>query len=225
MKENISVEQHVYNTLKSGILSRKLAPGSQLVEIPISEKLKISRTPVRNAIRKLAADGLVTIIPNKGAFVVNPTKTEVKQAYHLRKDLELIAVRLAIHLLLPGDFERLHQSLTNEVQALEQKSLTDYLEANKNFHMIIAEKSGNKFLIEFIERLINETNIYLILFDTFFEEHSYVPTSTIEHKDILFQLEQKDLIKVEELLHAHFENSIKSLAIQGKGYQTVENLF
>ena len=225
MKEKISVEQHVYNTLKSGILSRKLAPGSQLVEISISEQLGISRTPVRNAIRRLSIEGLVTIFPNKGAFVINPAKKEIEQAYNLRRDLELIAVKQAIKLLLPEDFERLRQSLDDEEIALKEKNLINYLEANKVFHMVIAEKSGNKFLTEFIERLINETNIYLILFDKFFEDQSYTPTGPIEHKKILFQLQQKELTKTETLLHLHYDNSIKNLAVQSKEYKTAEDLF
>jgi DNA-binding GntR family transcriptional regulator len=225
MEKKLSAEQFVYNTLSSAILSRRLAPGSQLVEIPISEKLKISRTPIRNAIRKLASERLVNIIPNKGAFVVNPSIDEIKQAYRLRQELEIIAAKQSIHHLDTDDYNRMKNYLNEEDRALEDRDLKRYLQANKNFHMVISEKSGNKFLNEFIERLIDETMIYLILFDSFFEGTSAIPNGPTEHKQIVSALKQKDLKKVENILKLHYENSIKSLSLQDKSYQSLEELF
>ncbi len=220
-----SVEQFVYDTLKSAILSRQLAPGNQLVEIPISKQLNISRTPVRNAIRKLAKERLVDIIPNKGAFVVNPSKEEIEQAYELRRELEIIAAKKAVYALLPEDFALMNQYLNDEAQALESKNLVAYLEANKNFHMAITQKCGNKFLIEYIEKLMNETNIYLILFDTFFEELSSTAHGPVEHQLIIASLQAKDLQKLEDILNRHYKNAIDSLAIQKKEYKSVQELF
>lgn len=225
MAKKQSVEQFVYNTLKSSILTRKLAPGTQLVEIPISEQLNISRTPVRNAIRKLAREQLVNIIPNKGAFVVNPSKEEIEQAYELRSELEIMAAKKSVHMLLPEDFTRMNRYLEDELEALENKNLVDYLEANKNFHLTIIEKCGNKFLIEFIEKLMNETQIYLILFDTFFEELPSPAHGPEEHKLIVSYLQKQDLGNLENILNRHYKNAIASLAIQPREYKSVQDLF
>jgi len=225
MTRKQSVEQLIYNTLKTAILSRKLAPGNQLVETAISNQLNVSRTPIRNAIRKLSGEGLVNNIPNKGAFVVNPTRDEIIQAYNLRKELEIIAVKDAITFLTESDFERMEQSIKNEDIALENKCLVDYLDSNKEFHMVIAERSENKYLLEFIEKLINQTNIYLILFDSFFEELSTTPKSPIGHALIISLLKKKDLPSLKETLSAHYEFAIESLALNEREYQNVDDLF
>jgi DNA-binding GntR family transcriptional regulator len=90
--KKVSMEENVYNHIKKAILARKLAPGKQLVENNLSNSLGVSRTPIRNAIKRLSIEGLVDIIPNRGAFVTNPTKEEMIQAYELRAKLEYIAV-------------------------------------------------------------------------------------------------------------------------------------
>src|SRR4051812_18027307 len=102
--KKVSVEQQVYDQIKLAILARKLAPGKQLVEFNISNTLGVSRTPIRNAIKKLSLEGLVDIIPNRGAFVTSPSKNEVIQAYELRSNLEYLAASKAMDSMTEADF-------------------------------------------------------------------------------------------------------------------------
>ncbi len=219
-----SIKQTVYRKLKESILTRKLAPGKQLIESTISEKLNVSRTPIRNAIDLLAEEGLIELIPNRGAFVINPTQDEVLQAYTLRKELEILAVRTAINHLVENDFTEMASFIKKEREALQKKDIISYLEANHAFHMAIANRCRNKFLIEFIEKLINKTSVYLILFDIFFEENSPQPYGYKEHQQIIQLLKQKKNKEVESYLSSHFDHAMNSLDIRTE-YKDLEDIF
>lgn len=224
MNEKKSLKQSVYTTLKNAILTRKLPPGKQIVENVISESLNISRTPIRSAIDLLAADGLVEIIPNKGAFVINPSLDEVLQAYELRKELEIMAVQKALDSLAEKDFAEMEQIVASEKEALYCKDLRTYVEANESFHLAITKKCGNVFLNEFMEKLINQTSIYLILFDIFFEDNSPQPYGYKEHLEIIELMRQKDRGALRESLAKHFDNAIESLDVRAE-YEELDEIF
>ncbi|PAV30841.1 GntR family transcriptional regulator [Virgibacillus profundi] len=224
MKENQSIKQFVYNKIKEAILTRKLPPGKQLVEHTISRNLNVSRTPIRNAIDMLDSDGLIEIIPNRGAFVINPSIDEILQAYHLRKELEIMAVGMSINNLQKEDFIQMEGFIKEENEALHKKDVIKYLEANQNFHMAITKKCGNRFLIEFVDKLISRTSVYLILFDVFFEVNAPQAYGYKEHLEIIQLLKQKKNKDVENYLSKHFNNAIKSLDVQTE-YKDLDSIF
>nr|GGG79810.1 hypothetical protein GCM10011398_26430 [Virgibacillus oceani] len=172
----------------------------------------------------LADEGLVDIVPNKGAFVVNPTEDEVLQAYVLRKDLEIMAAGLAMERLTEADFLEMSNSVAEEREALFNKDLSTYLKANQSFHMIFVRKCGNKFLIEFIEKLINQTSIYLMLFDIFFEDSSPKPYGYKEHLEIIALFKQQNLNELEMCLTKHFDHAVGSLDVRNE-YKELGSIF
>ena len=93
IKSQTLLADQVYENLSHAILTRKIRPGQHLVEQPLADQLSVSRISVREAIRRLAQDGLVEIIPSKGSFVVNLTAEDVKEIYQLRSALEIIALK------------------------------------------------------------------------------------------------------------------------------------
>jgi DNA-binding GntR family transcriptional regulator len=93
IKSQTLLADQVYENLSHAILTRKIRPGQHLVEQPLADQLAVSRISVREAIRRLAQDGLVEIIPSKGSFVVNLTAEDVKEIYQLRSALEIIALK------------------------------------------------------------------------------------------------------------------------------------
>ncbi|KAB2336709.1 GntR family transcriptional regulator [Cytobacillus depressus] len=224
MKKN-SVEHHVYTHIKTAILARKLAPGKQLIENRISDTLKVSRTPIRNALKNLAAKGLVDIVPNKGAFVTSPTLDEITQAYELRGKLEFIAAQQSMEYFTEKDFSAIKEIIEEEKQALADKNSETFVKANKDFHVAITEKCNNKFLNEFIERLIIQTNIYLILYDEFFNNKEQQPYSPSEHSYILSLLEQKKEAELKIALENHFKHSIKSIENGYNEYKELDEIF
>lgn len=220
-----SMEEHVYHHIRTAILSRTLAPGKQLIENNISNVLGVSRTPIRNAIKKLSDEGLVDLKPNRGAFVTNPTKDEIIQAYELRYQLEYLAVCEAMENLNKTDFEEIRNLIEEERRALYSKNSEEYVKANKEFHVLITRKCNNKFLNAFINQLINQTNIYLILFDDFFSNPEQEPYSPDEHLLILSLIENKKKAELKNTLEHHFKHAISSMETHYNRYKELDEIF
>ncbi|WP_027626285.1 GntR family transcriptional regulator [Clostridium lundense] len=223
-KTKKSMEQIVYETLKNAILNRTLAPGTQLVESTISEKMKISRTPIRNAIKNLSLEGFVTIIPNRGAFIIQPSIEEIVQAFRMREELECTAIKFGLDKVEKEDIEKLNSITEKEFQALINRDIFDYLGINKDFHMLLAIKSGNKYLIQFTEKIINQISIYLILYDSFYNNSMQFDTIE-EHKKMVKAIENKDAKQLEILIRLHTENGLNDLQIDKIKYRSLDDIF
>src|SRR5947199_9368493 len=107
--ENLTLWQRVYEYLREEIVSDRLAPGTELQEVALSEDLGVSRGPIREAIGRLAAEGLVTVRPRRGAVVRSLSKDEFLELYQVREALEVMAVRRAVPRLCDGYVEELDQ--------------------------------------------------------------------------------------------------------------------
>src|SRR6266516_7702345 len=118
--ENLTLWQRVYDHLREEILAGRLKPGAELAEVALSEQLGVSRGPLREAIGRLAAEGLVTVRPRRGAVVRSLSKEEFLEAYQVREALEALAVRLAVPRLSRVDLARL-QELTDEMAGCAQR--------------------------------------------------------------------------------------------------------
>lgn len=218
MNHKQSMRKHVYQTLKEAILFRKIAPGTQLVEQVISEKLDVSRTPIRNAISDLEDEGLVTVYPNRGAFVTVPTAVEIEQAYIARKELERAASQLAILKINQKDIEHLRLLITKEKESYKKKDILEYLRINKEFHMELAKKSENKFFIDFIEKMLNQINVYLMLYDVFYDVDIENSQRYLEHEEIVDAIEAKDINKLYHLFDKHMEKSLSYMNLEKNNY-------
>src|SRR3979490_2783979 len=105
--DNTTLRERVYAHLKGEILDNRIAPGSILQEVPLAESLGVSRGPIREALGTLAAEGLVTITPRRGAVVTALTKRDFLEAYQVREVLEALAVRLAIPRMSDAELDAL----------------------------------------------------------------------------------------------------------------------
>lgn len=219
-----SMEQMVYETLKNAILNRTLAPGTQLIESTISEKMKVSRTPIRNAIKDLALEGVVTIIPNRGAFIIQPSVEEIVQAFRMREELECTAIKFGLDKIEKADIEKLNDIIEKEFKALRDRNIFEYLAMNKEFHMLLAIKSKNKYLIQFTEKIISQISIYLILYDSFYNNSMQFETIE-EHKKMVEAIEIKDAKLLEALIRQHTENGLNDLQIDKIKYKSLNDIF
>ncbi|MBH0231200.1 GntR family transcriptional regulator [Halobacillus yeomjeoni] len=211
--EHLSRADVVYDQLKEAILFRKIAPGTQLIEKIISEKMSVSRTPIRNAIQQLADEGLVKIITNRGAFVVEPTFDEIQQAFDMRRRLEKMSVELLIHDMTQDDFLQLEELIEHEKRTYQKKDILDYLDVNKQFHMFLAIKTKNRFLIDFTERILDQINVYLMLYDVFFDENLDEMKRFKEHEWLVSALKEKDLQKLYKLIDQHMTESLHYMSL------------
>lgn len=149
-----------YGQLKRAILDGHLAPGARLREQELVDWLSVSRTPVREALRKLHAEGLVEILSYKGAMVRPLDADEVREEYILRAALEGMAAELAVQNLLPDDLQRLEELALHLEQALGAQNAEQYLKANFAFHSALYALSGSSSLMAGIDAAWEKDNMY-----------------------------------------------------------------
>lgn len=224
MKEKKSAEQMIIDKLKQAILSRELAPGTKLVEATLSQNLNVSRTPIRNAYRKLEEEGYVTLMQNKGAYVVQPDIKEIIQAFELRIELECIASKFGIDKLKAEDIQELEHLAEEEVKVYKEEDIPAYISVNKQFHMLLAEKSENKYIIEFLSKVIDQIDIYLRIYDVVDYRSEEKNKSLDEHKKIIQALKNGDLHQVQMELRNHLENTLDTLQNTAEGYKSLDQM-
>lgn len=200
---------YVYQELRHSIITKQLKPGQRLPEVNIAVQMGVSRTPVREALRRLASEGLVLIIPNSGARLASPTRREMEDTYAVREQLECISVSIAATRISERNLRRLDDAILEEEKAFEEKNLELYLEVNENFHRIIAESSGNRVLAEYVENILARTNAYVVFYDPFYDI-DYNP-SIMQHKAIAQALKEKEKDKAVELMREHLKLSLYDL--------------
>src|ERR1700756_4076660 len=128
--ENLTLWQRGDDHPRSEIRDGRLEPGAELQEVALAEQLGVSRGPIREAIGRLAAEGLVTVRPRRGAVVRSLSKQEFLEAYQVREALEMMAVRLAVPRLDSGHFERLDALVDQMRQHAEKDDVQAFFEAN-----------------------------------------------------------------------------------------------
>lgn len=201
----------VYSELRARIISRQLNPGTHLPEVTIANQLKVSRTPVRDALRRMAAEGLVTITLNRGARVAQPTAEEVRGTYAVRQQLELMSVADAAGKKLDKRIEaRLSLIITREQKAAATADAEALMNLENAFHKAIAETSKNPILVEFIDNMLLRTNIYALFFSSFDER---VNERISQHKEILNAILAKDVDLAKILMKNHLRHSYSMLTI------------
>ncbi len=209
----INSEDAVYRKLKTAIRKRYIKQGSQLVEVALAQQLGVSRTPVRSAIKRLEAEGLVNSIPNRGAFVITPTQKEIEETFLVRAQLEIMATRLTSSRVTPKQIDELRNLISLETKVFDESNLDDYYAANDNLHLKIAELSGNGVLYSYIKELLDRTRIFLILYDPFYKLE-YRPTS--EHEAIIDALAAGNAEDAANAVEMHINSSINGLESAGQ---------
>jgi DNA-binding GntR family transcriptional regulator len=158
--ENLTLWQRVYDHLRAAILSGRLEPGAELAEVPLSEELGVSRGPIREAIGRLASEGLVTVRPRRGAVVSPLSKEEFLELYQVREALERMAVKLAVRRLQPEDFAALQGLIDDMATHAERGQVDEFFEANAAFHARLVDASGNAKLGELYRQLLDQIGRY-----------------------------------------------------------------
>lgn len=219
-----SAEQRIVDKLKQAILRRELAPGTKLVEAIISEKLNVSRTPIRHAFRKLEEEGYVTLVQNKGAYVVQPDIKEIIQAFELRIELECIAVKFGLDKVSDHDILRLEETLEEEVSVYKTEDIPEYIALNKRFHMLLADRSDNKYISEFLRKVIDQIDIYLRIYDVVDTKSEEKNISLDEHRKIIEAIKSGDVEEVQIAIRHHLESTLDTLKQTAEGYKSLDQM-
>lgn len=154
--ENLTLWERVHQHLRAEIWEGRLLPGTVLSEVALSKELGVSRGPIREAMGRLAAEGLVKVRPRRGAIVRAPTLAELVEAYQVREVLESLAVELAVPLLTAADLRELNGYVDEMEASTRDEDLARFFEANVAFHERFCELSGNAKLYQVHRTLMGE---------------------------------------------------------------------
>ncbi len=198
--DNLTLWQRVYDHLRDEIMGDRLPPGTELSEVALSRELAVSRGPIREAIGRLAAEGLVTVRPRRGAEVRSITPEELIDSYQVREALEVLAVRLAVPGVTDAELADLDELVDRMSEHAKNGAVGDFFIANVAFHELLCELSGNSKLLEVYRRLAGEIGRFqartLAL-------RGSLDGSVTEHRAILAAIRLRDADKAAELTSAH----------------------
>jgi DNA-binding GntR family transcriptional regulator len=200
--ENRTLREQVVEHLREEILSSRLAPGTELGEAALARSLGISRGPLREALGQLAAEGLVTIVPRRGAVVKRLTRQEFIDAYQVREALESLAVRLAVPRLSKAEKQELHRMCAEMETDAALGNADHFFEINRRFHALLVHASGNVKLEEVHLQLIAQM---ARLMKKSAELRGGIEKSAAEHRAILEAIDAGDPHRAVRLLEDHIE--------------------
>jgi len=202
-------EETVYQNLKNAIIKRYIKQGTKLVETTLAKQLKVSRTPIRAAIKRLAYEGFATYEQNKGVCVIKPTVEEIKETFFVRRQLEKAGAGMAAAKITPGELDRLNEYIAQEDKIFEDRDIEAYYRVNDAIHLLIARASKNTVLIRYVEELLNRTKIYLILYDPFYTM-PFNP-SHHEHRRVVDALKRQDAAMAEKVMEIHLKSAFHGM--------------
>ncbi len=150
----------VLETLKEAIVNGKLKPGERLMEQQMAEELGVSRTPIREAIRKLELEGFVIMIPRKGAYVSDISLKDIAQVFEVRAAMESLAAGLAAQRITDEQIEQLERKLAEVKKAANSSDLDLIIKVDTEFHEIIYNASRNDRLVQILNNLGEQIQRY-----------------------------------------------------------------
>ena len=198
--DNLTLSQRVYEHLRDEILADHLLPGTELSEVALSKELAISRGPIREAMGRLAAEGLITMRPRRRAEVRSLTPQELIDAYQVREALEVMAVRLLIPRVTEADLARLDQLIDRMAGHIAEGAVREFFAANVSFHELLCELSGNPKLQEVHHRLEGEIGRFQ---NRTLALRGSMDDSLTEHRAILAAIRLRDADRAAELTADH----------------------
>jgi len=208
IKTKDSAEDIAYRKIITGFNKRYIKRGRQLKETTLATQLKVSRTPIRGAIKRLVHEGFVKLYPNKGAFVIEPSISDIRQTFSVRSHLEEMSAFEAASHISDAQISKLYKLIDNEVQLFESREM-EYYRINDAIHLTIAEASNNLILKHYVNDIINRANIYLVLFDPFFKRN--INPSEAEHLKIVKCLEKRDSKNAARMMVNHLATVLDEL--------------
>ncbi|MBN9305690.1 MULTISPECIES: GntR family transcriptional regulator [unclassified Devosia] len=203
--------QTVYERLQSAIVNLELPPGSPLDEVRLSKQFAMSRTPIREALVRLMADGLVTALPNRST-VVAPIDFEKLPVYFEALTLMYrVTTRAAALRRTPAQIEVIRAAQADYVEAVERSDAVGMISTNREFHLAIAEAGGNAYFTRWFTRLLDEGRRLLRLYYyASFDDH--LPRKYVdEHEAMIVAIDKGDAERCDELATQHAAQIVKQI--------------
>lgn len=203
-----SLRGQVFDKIRSDILNGKYKRGEELVESSIGKELGISRTPVREAIRQLELEGLVQLVPNKGAFVTGISEKDVRDIYLIRARLEGLAARMAAKNITPELLDAMEETVVLSEYHAKKEHYEQVCEMDSKFHKLLYKASGSRIL----EHTLTDFHQYVqrVRMASIMKKRR-MEKSNDEHDAILTAIREHDEEKAELVATRHISNTVENL--------------
>lgn len=200
--EYLPLRDVVFNTLRDAILTGKLVPGERLMENQLAEKLGVSRTPVREALRMLELENLVELVPRKGAQVLDMSEKDIINILEVRGVLEGLATGLACKNMSPETLAELKALESKFEKAIAEKALEEIADIDEQFHNVIFGATDNEKLIQIFKNLQIQLYRYRM---AHLKLDSSIPAIVAHHKSIIRAIESHDAAEGTTVAQGHIK--------------------
>ena len=208
MNEYLPLRDVVFNTLRQAILRGELKPGERLMEIQLANKLGVSRTPIREALRKLELEGLVNMVPRKGAEVADITEKSLRDVLEVRKALEELSVQLACEKITEEEIEELKRVAERFKDTLDDQDVTKIAEADVAFHDVIYTATDNQKLILLLNNLREQMYRYRV---EYLKKEEAYPQLIAEHEELIDNISKRNKEEATRIMCEHIDNQVATV--------------
>jgi len=211
MDEYLPLRDVVFQTLRKAILTGELKPGERLMEIHLAEQLGVSRTPIREAIRKLELEGLVTNLPRRGAQVAEISEKGLRDVLEVRRSLDTFCAELACERITEEEKEALVRACEKFEEAVKEGDATLIAKADVDFHDIIIQATGNERLVAMLNNLAEQ--MYRFRFE-YIKDESQHGRLIKEHRALLDAILTGNIVGASNAAREHIDNQEQSILMQ-----------
>ena len=198
----------IFNTLRDAIVSGELKPGERLMEVSLAEKMGVSRTPVREAVRKLEMEGLEKMTPRKGTHVAELSVKDIIDVLEIRAALDKLATKLAAERISKDELRRLETIHRQYIASLEKENLAAAIKKDVEFHEAIYNASGNKKLVNVAGNLREQIYRFRVIYMKGFSNAEDVLK---EHEQILKSISEGNCEEAGKLAEEHIIHRQRSI--------------
>ncbi|HEY3423344.1 MAG TPA: GntR family transcriptional regulator [Negativicutes bacterium] len=198
----------VCETLRAAIVEGVLKPGERLMEIQLAEELGVSRTPVREAIRKLELEGFVVMVPRRGTYVADLSIRDVNEVYEVRTALDILAAGLAAERITEEELEQMERILVQIGKYIEEGNMEAIVDADGQFHDILYQASRNDRLVGIINNLREQLTRFRSISMAY---PGRLKNTLEEHSRLVEAIAMRDADLAKRLAAEHMENAEQTL--------------
>ena len=203
-----SLKDQAYEILRSSVITGQLEPGRLHNEKDLARGLGISRTPVREALLDLSKEGMIVFVPRKGIMIREITRRDISDVMELRKVIESYIIESCCSKLTPEDLKRIGKIIEKQRALASKGDHEGYVEADRNFHLFLASRTGNRQLLHVMENLRDLLHFMAIKAIAYQDRMDQVLR---EHKRICTALEKRDQKKAKEAMFLHLDTTERIL--------------
>lgn len=196
----------IFDTLREAIITGELKPGERLMEVKLAEKMGVSRTPVREAIRMLELEGLVDMLPRKGAHVAELSVKDIMDVLEVRAAMDSLATRLAAERISDEEIKELKQIQMQFVSYSEKENLQGTIKKDVEFHELIYRASRNDRLLQITNNLREQIQRFRVIY---LKDYSSPGNLIKEHEDIYNAISSRDAEMAQKYAQVHINNQEK----------------